>query len=223
MATHESDAADWDEDALLPRNRVRSPADSSPRVSGRPYPDVHGRIEEAPRWLSEDFLQRIGGCFPLLFPSWILLVGALLTWSLEPTVGAGGFHLWILLLVLGIVAGIGGIISYFAEEDEPTSDRAGILTPSKEPLPVPPPIKTRTPPSAAVKTPRIAIPDDRGERIGWLPSSGPAPSPRGQNMSPTVSSASPAAEEPESDSAVHELDRLKQDLDSLRRSTPAKS
>ncbi|MGA8425037.1 MAG: hypothetical protein WB778_02225 [Thermoplasmata archaeon] len=227
MAPHSMYAPDWDEDALTPAS---SPDPPAPRVTGRPLPDVHGRPDPAERRAPNDFFRRIGGCFPLLFPSWILLVGALLTWSLEPTVGAGGFHLWILFLVLGIVAGVGGVISYFAEEDEPEETptappRKSTSAGSLRTLPSPPP---RTPAVISSKSRRLDPGGVRGVSVKAASVAGPATSflPPPPPPPPPARAAiplTPLASEGESDVAVHELDLLKHDLDGLRRSSPSKS
>ncbi|MFZ1023903.1 MAG: hypothetical protein WAN87_07195 [Thermoplasmata archaeon] len=227
MASHSMYAPDWDEDALPPESRSDPPA---PRVSGRPLPDVHGRPDPEERLVPDDFFRRIGGCFPLLFPSWILLVGALLTWSLEPTVGAGGFHLWILFLVLGIVAGVGGIISYFAEEDEPEGPptapaRKPTSVASVRPSSPPAPRLSSAGPSKARRVDPGAgrsVSANAKSIMGRTPPPPPPPPPPATAVRAAIP-LTPLAPEGESDVAVQELDLLKHDLDGLRRSSPAKS
>jgi hypothetical protein len=227
MAPQTTYAPDWDEDTLI---RESSPDPPAPRVSGRPLPAVHGRPPPEARLISSDFLRRIGGCFPLLFPSWILLVGALLTWSLEPTVGAGGFHLWILFLVLGIVAGVGGIVSYFAEDDEPDEPpRAPARKPSSyasdRPSAAPAPRVTSASRQNARKvdwgTPRNVAP--KPASAGGLLPPPPPPPPSPPLPVRAAIPLTPLAPEGESDVAVQELDLLKHDLDGLRRAAPTKT
>jgi hypothetical protein len=225
MAPHSMYAPDWDEDVLVAEPSSDRPP---PRVTGRPLPDVHGRPDPEERLVANDFFRRIGGCFPLLFPSWILLVGALLTWSLEPTVGAGGFHLWILFLVLGIVAGVGGIISYFAEEDEPeeTPPPPGRKSTSFAPRRSPSAAIPRALAPSTLNSRKVDMADGRGVGPKQLSVTGnrpmtlpPPPPPPARGAIPLT----PLAAEGESDVAVHELDLLKHDLDGLRRSAPSKS
>jgi len=57
---------------------------------------------------------------PLLLVTTLLLVGAAVIHSMSPWFGPPNFPLWGLLLVLGIVAAIGTIVSlFFATDDEP--------------------------------------------------------------------------------------------------------
>ncbi len=224
MAPHSMYSPDWDEDALLSESAAQNPPSNLSRASGRPVPDVHGRSTESRELLSNRFLRRVSGCLPLLFPSWILLVGALLVWSLEPGIGAGGFRLWILFLVLGIVAGVGGIISYFADEDDPEE------TPEPPRVRSPKPVRMAPSPSAVPRAPSIPPLTTRPTELRNYRNLSTVPaSPFDLPPSPPQVAAHRVAAMPappadgESDVAVQELDSLKHDLDGIRRGSPIKT
>lgn len=65
------------------------------------------RIPRVPRWVG------FGSSLPLLLVAAALFAGGYALRSTAATVGPGLFPLWDLLVVLGFVAGIGGVLSWF--------------------------------------------------------------------------------------------------------------
>ena len=75
---------------------------------------------------------------PLFLAAIALFIGGYAVWRFDPSAGPGSFPLWDLLVVLGFVASIGGVLSWFYATDgsEPveSAEEAALLPERPEPV-----------------------------------------------------------------------------------------
>jgi hypothetical protein len=98
---------------------------------------------------------------PLLLAALALFIGGYAVWRFDPSAGPGMFPLWDLLIVLGFVAGIGAVLSWFFAsgygepvEEEPAAPPEAKARPAPKPRPR---VAAPPPPRSDVGRPRPEI------------------------------------------------------------------